>query len=200
MKKIIFSLFFLLFTSTFVYALTFSDVSEDHYYYDAVDFLVSTGVVVGNPDGSFEPDDVLNRAEALTMVAKAVYQYKELDDGVFDEYASEACFSDVLADLWYTEYVCYAFAEGWIVGYSDGDFRPGDDVKFVEALKIVYKGFGFNYDGDDSIWYKPIVDDAASFNYIPLTISAFDQALTRAEIADLLARVIKFEEGDLDDY
>ena len=200
MKKILISCLFVLSTSSVVFAMPFNDVPADHTYVDGIQFLFDRKIVVGNPDGSFEPDDILNRAEGLTMIVRAVFEYYDFNTDSLEQYKNNGCFSDVGPGLWYTKYICFSFSNGWVIGYSDGNYSPGKYVNFVEGLKIIYKGFDFKYIEGAPIWYKYVVEDASLYNYIPITISDFGQYLTRAEMADIIARVIKFYEGDLDDY
>mgnify|MGYP002641319981 CR=1 FL=1 len=46
----------------------FADVSEDAYYYDAVDQMRGMGVMSGYDDGNFGPDDYVTRGQAATML------------------------------------------------------------------------------------------------------------------------------------
>ncbi len=177
--------------SSLVFASTFSDVPSSHYYYDSIQYLVAKGVVVGNGDGSYDPDDILNRAEAMTMISRAVFAYEGTDSTDFDTYESDLCFSDVDTEEWYNKYVCHAFAKGWVIGYGDGTFGPGNNVAFAEALKMVYMSFGFNYEEDEYAWYQPVMDNADLCNYIPDTVYYYNQSITRAEISDVLARIIE---------
>lgn len=51
--------------------VTFSDVSADAWYYDAVTTAVKAGYCAGYEDGTFKPNATITRAEAAVMIAKA---------------------------------------------------------------------------------------------------------------------------------
>jgi hypothetical protein len=108
----------------------FTDLSFLDGHYDAISSLVEMEIFEGYPDGSFDADGVINRAELLKILIEA----RGIDP---DENAYKNCFPDVRED-WYAKYVCYAKEQNWIAGYPDGTYRPGDTVNKVEALKILF--------------------------------------------------------------
>jgi len=171
------------------------DVSG-HKYEDAIMYIYDNGIVGGYPDGSYQPDRTINRAELLKIVVEA--NYGEEDFGV---YSDDECFNDVPANTWFTPYVCFAKHQGIVEGYPDGTFKPGQEVNFVEALKITTVGFGHEYSEGDP-WYKDTVDYASSVNAIPLDITAFGQSFTRGQMADMITRILKYQnsQATLDEY
>lgn len=175
----------------------FTDVVKSDLYYDSISHLEDQGFIVGYDDGSFGYDLEINRAELLKLVVEARYDGDDKD--FLDVYNSANCFDDVPAGEWFTKYVCFAAKQEWIVGYDDDTFRPGQHITFVEALKIVMEVFDVPY-LEASPWYKDLVDAAAEDNLIPLTIDSFNKKVTRSEVADMLARKLKFDEGELDDF
>lgn len=110
----------------------FSDVPEGHAFRDDVEYLVRAGVVHGNPDGKFYPDRTVNRAEFLKMVYLAA--------GRTPKAIYAGCFSDVQRGSWYESYVCDAAARenGFVQGYPDKTFKPGNPVNRIEALKMAF--------------------------------------------------------------
>lgn len=175
------------------FATTFSDVSQDAFYYDSVQYLTDIGAVSGYSDGTFGYNLTLNRAEMLKMiVASKNISYINIRP-------PSKCFNDLSTTAWYYQYVCYAKEFGWVAGYSDGTFKPSQQVTFVEALKMVLEAY--NYDVPlSNPWYKSYVETASTFNVIPLTIKSFNLPLKRSEMADLLTRVKKNSLGELADF
>ncbi len=103
------------------------DISQDHVNFYAISWLYQKGIIQGYPDGTFKGDNAVNRAELVKMV-------------VGDAAGNESnCFPDV-KDEWFAKYVCYAKSQGWIAGYPDGTFKPGNNVNRVEAIKIIING------------------------------------------------------------
>ena len=106
---------------------SFTDVSEDAWYAEAVNTLASLGMVSGVGDGQFAPDRAITRAEFATMAMGFAY----LETG------GENHFSDVSRSDWFYEYVVSAAGYGWISGYPDGTFRPGNTITRGEVTTIV---------------------------------------------------------------
>ena len=193
------SLFAILLTFTLTpvaFAATFSDVADNQMYSTAIEFLSTSGIVQGYPDGSFGPDLILNRAELLKIISEGSAKISNQDSGIFDSYSSTKCFSDVKADQWYTKYICYAKANNWVVGYQNGKyFKPDQKVTFVEALKMAFKAFNLNYNETSDPWYHDLVDQASQANYIPFNVNGFNIGLRRDQMADLVARILKTNAG-----
>lgn len=108
----------------------FTDLSFMDSHYDAISSLVEAGIFQGYPDGTFQPNGVINRAELLKILIEG-------QDISVDANLYKNCFPDVKEE-WYAKYVCYAKHKGWISGYPDGTYKPGNTVNKVEALKILF--------------------------------------------------------------
>lgn len=168
-----------------------SDVSGTTYEV-AINYLVGEGVLEGYPDGTYKPNQTINRAELLKIILEA----SDTDTST----ASNSCFPDVMGDDWYVKYVCAAQAAGIVEGYPDGTFKPAQTVNFVEALKITLLGYGLNTGSATEPWYKQYVDTASGYNMIPLAINAFGQDLSRGEMADMITRLNKNQDGSQSSY
>lgn len=163
---------------------TFPDVNSSHLYYDAITYLSSHNIVQGYPDGTFKPNQTVNRAEMMKILVEA-----NVDGGSLESYSNEKCFPDVPADQWYTKYICYGKTNDWVLGYTDGTFRPNQTITFVEALKITLRAFNLGNNETTDPWYKYNVILASENNYIPFSVSDFNQPVTRAIMADLATRI-----------
>src|SRR3989338_8827261 len=104
-------------------AHTFSDVGDTHLNMPAIEYLVSIGTLQGYEDGTFKPDNTVNRAEIMKILVKG--QGIDPDPATFNH-----CFPDV-NDEWFAVSVCYAKAQGWVSGYPDGNFKPANTVNKV---------------------------------------------------------------------
>lgn len=164
-----------------------------HKYEDAIWYVFNNDIVGGYPDGSYKPDQTINRAELLKVIIEAAYTDE------FESFDSMGCFTDVASSEWYSKYVCFALAEGIVEGYVDGSFKPASQINFVEALKIVMIGFGYGYEVGD-LWYKNIIDQASGLNFIPLDITVFNQAFKRGQMAEMITRIMKYKDDSLNDY
>lgn len=166
----------------------FKDVMSDHVHALALEKMLYAGIINGYQDGTFKPDDKLNRAELLTILTTAT------DADLSGSYGS--CFSDV-TDEWFAPFVCYAKAQGWVNGFEDGSYHPGQNVIKAEALKIVMESFEMTV--PSSVAVDPFVDVPASAWYsgyatlaketgIVSSKSVFEpeHELTRAEFVQMI--------------
>lgn len=192
----------LIFTVMTLPAAAFTDVSEDAFYENSVTFLEDQGIVQGYADGSFGYDKLINRAEMLKILIEA--RVMKMEDDNIGSFSKESCFEDIKAGEWYTKYVCFAKNQGFISGYSDNTFRPNDKINFVEGVKMLTTINGVAHFNEsefpDSPWFFVYVDAAAAANTIPLSINSFEQKLTRAEMADMVARLYHHVTGDLEEF
>jgi len=164
-----------------------------HKYETAIWYVYNNDIVQGYEDGSYKPDNTINRAELLKIIVESAY------DDEFESYDNQGCFTDVAASQWYSKYVCFAEDQYIVEGYGDGSFRPAEEINFVEALKLAMIGFGMGYEAGDP-WYKNIVDEASEGNMIPLDVDKFNDIMTRGQIAEMITRIMKYEDETLEDY
>lgn len=177
----------------------FNDVFSDSPYFEALTYLKENGIVKGYDDGTFKPDSTINRAELMKIIVAAAYDEDAITNcSAF--YASQSSFeiklfTDVVfamvggnAPPWYFDYVCVGKHEGFVSGYPDGSFKPGNQINFAEAAKIITKRANMSLvEGDP--WYKVYIDVLDNANAIPTTITAFDQKITRGEMAEIIYRL-----------
>lgn len=115
---------------------SFSDVPDDAWYATAVKTLASLGMMDGYPDGTFRPDEPITRAEFATV--GLAFAYDPID--------ADCSYYDVSASAWYHTYVAQATTYGWIGGYPDNTFRPGNNITRVEVCVIVNNMLGRDAD------------------------------------------------------
>ena len=184
-------------------ALAFSDVSENHRYQKAVQYMQENDIVEGYTDGSFKPDNQINRAELLKIIIESKFSDEEITSAL-NEYKSKnywyADLPDVDINAWYAPYVRIGVREGIVRGYPDNTFRPENSVNFVEALKMMLKAYNIEYNEQIQPWFRGSVEKAAELNLNPLDITSFDLNITRAQMAEMISRTIKQQEGKLDEY
>ncbi|MDP7477283.1 MAG: S-layer homology domain-containing protein [Candidatus Peribacteraceae bacterium] len=89
------------------------------------------GIIRGYPNGTFQPDAPINRAEAL----KILFLASKLEPFDYDDYSGR--FIDVDDDAWYAKHIEDALSYEFVEGYSDGTFRPNQSITRAEAAKIV---------------------------------------------------------------
>ncbi len=157
--------------------ITFTDVFPSHRNYEAIRFLTYLGVLEGYDDGSFLPNESINRAELMKVMV-----YGWLGQAP-DAETYRDCFPDV-TDEWYAPYVCYAYEEGWVQGYVDGYFHPENTVSKVEALKMIIESYGVDVPENASVADLPYDGVYSSAWYAPYLVTAYDMGLLEEESGD----------------
>lgn len=118
---------------------TCPDVDENAWYYDEVTRLLATGIMTGDIEGTFRPDDYITRAEvAVIAVRLSGYIAKALGVNVKPS-ESDIKLIDVYADDWFYEAVYAAVKYGLITGDTEGTFRPLDNITRAEFASIIVR-------------------------------------------------------------
>lgn len=172
----------------------FPDVPDNHPLKNHIEELVRIGVINGNPDGTFAPEENVNRAAMMKMLYEAT--------GKTPDPLSVRCFPDVVIGSWYEPYVCDAAARRYVNGYPNGMFGPDLPIKKVEAMKMIANVFDIplqdvtnenrdivNFaDISLSAWYTQYVLTAYMTGILPIPGEQGarfypDKEITRAEAA-----------------
>lgn len=186
---------------------SFPDVPASHANAEAIAYVRAEGIVEGYPDGTFRPDQTINRAEFVKILIGA--DYAKSTGKAYDHFAaynslSTDCFhfsdnpsveprfmfSDVSSEAWYALPICRAYEYYWVHGYPDGTFRPTGSINFVEAAKILASVFDLPAD-KMPIWYEGYVRALEKKRAIPVSITSFSHSITRGEMAEMIYRLKK---------
>ena len=111
-----------------------SDI-QGHWAEAFIQSLVNKQFVSGFPDGTFKPETVLTRAQFAAVLAKT-----------FDLPAKRppSTFADVPSSFWGAAAIAKANAMGFIAGFPDGTFRPGQNLTRVQAIVALVNGLGLS--------------------------------------------------------
>lgn len=179
------------------FAISFSDTEND-IHKEAITYLENNNIINGYPDGTFQPNRTLNRAELLKLAVLATHANGKFDYPTFAAYHN--CFPDV-KDEWFASYVCFAKSHGWVQGYSDGKFHPEKEVNKVEAIKMITQVNELTTDKDTTLNFKDILQNAWYFQYLQIAASHNlleetgdyffpEKGMTRGSTAEVLYRLI----------
>ncbi len=117
-----------------------ADISQT----EAVDMLTALNVIEGYEDGSFQPDEIVTRAE----MAKMIYVIRNGGSDVVTQYEGyKTPFTDVEnVNHWAKGYIAYCYANGIIAGTSATTFEPDRAVTGQEAAKMALVLIGYDPD------------------------------------------------------
>lgn len=120
----------------------FTDVSEDSWYYEYVDFVAEKGYFAGTSATTFSPDVTMTRAMFVTVLAR-------LDDADVDN--SISSFVDVPTDTWYTGSVTWASENGIVSGVGDNHFNPEQAITRQEMCVIMDRFINYYGEKTDQV-------------------------------------------------
>ncbi|MDF9409626.1 MAG: Cellulosome-anchoring protein precursor [Pelotomaculum sp. PtaB.Bin013] len=112
-------------------AQTFSDVPGGHWAYGVIEAAAQNGLFKGYPDGTFNPDGSITRAEAIALLMR-------LSGGALTDKTVEI--ADVPAGHWAYQQVATAVQAGLVELSADKSFKPdvifqrGEMAKSLSAL------------------------------------------------------------------
>lgn len=108
----------------------------------AITQLINLGVLSGYPDGSFQPDGLLTRAQFAKIAVCMLGAEKEAT-----ALSGNDIFSDVGNEHWASGYINCIAQKGIINGYPDGSFGAEEKITYAQAITILVRLLG--YDGQD---------------------------------------------------
>ncbi len=144
---------------TIANAADFTDDSEISYK-EAVDVMTAIGVIDGYDDGSFDPDGILTREEAATLITRML-----LGDEADSLSSSSSSFADVDASRWSSPYIEYCVSLGIIAGAGDGNFYPAEQLTGYAFAKMLLIALGYDADREGytgTSWTVNVASDATS--------------------------------------
>ena len=120
-------------------ASDFTDVHENDWYYDSVQYVSKNKLMTGLNETTFGPIDPLARAQFAVILHRMNGE---------PEVPYSARFHDVGAGLWYTNAILWAADTQVVTGYSNGNFGPGDLINREQMALMMYRYA--NYKGYDT--------------------------------------------------
>lgn len=116
-------------------ANSFTDISNSKNK-EAIETLYELGVIDGYSKTKFGPKLTLSRAEACTVMVRALYGDKIV-------YWTNS-FTDVPARAWYAPYVDVAVYYDIMHGHSATTFAPDEDITYDQMATLVLNALGYN--------------------------------------------------------
>lgn len=186
-KTILPLLIFILSFSYIAQAQFFTDTPFTHEHSKAIEYVREQGIVQGYDDRTFRPNNPINRAEFLKILLES------------DSQSTNNCtqntksFPDVQSTDWFFQYVQDATSCSIIEGYPDKTFKPGNEITYSEAAKIVVKTL-FRQDSDKynsptSTWYEPYTTYLSNLKAYPRQDMQPADLITRAEMSEIIFQI-----------
>lgn len=108
----------------------FPDVPMNYWAAENVRFVYENGIMTGDAEGSFRPDDSITREEWAKVVLSAF----AIDTG-----DGECDFEDADKSEWYYGFVAKAYMLGIVNGYDENRFGTGQTLTREDAVVMMYR-------------------------------------------------------------
>jgi len=153
---------------TWTQANPFPDVALQNWHNNAISVMTSGGTILGMPDGSFEPDRSITRAEFAAITSRFVEHSYDGDD----------LFSDI-SGHWAQNYINSVGSLGWVIGSGGDTYEPNRNITRAEAATVVNRILGrhpehisdllpemnvWSDNADQSAWYYLAIQEATNSN------------------------------------
>ena len=119
------------------YILTFRDVKDTDWFYDAVRFVLENGLMVGTGTDTFEPELLVTRSMLVTILHRLENQPSALNGN----------FTDVMPDDYYYDAVAWAQQNGIILGIDETKFGPNESITREQFATILYRYYLYKNNG-----------------------------------------------------
>ena len=173
----------------------FTDLGENQWYHDYIDYAVEHGLLEGTSPTTMEPNATLTRAQ----LAQVLYNL-EAKPAV----TGDVPFEDVAEGQWYYAAILWANQEGVVNGMSPDTFEPNEDISRQDLALMLYRYAGeptvtgdldgFKDAGQVGAWAEEAITWAVEGGIIdgmtPTTLEPTGTA-TRAQAAAMLQRFLE---------
>ncbi len=103
--------------------LPFPDVDEKRWSSKEIAALFQAKIIQGNPDGSFQPERPVTRAE-FAVIASRFAGLSDTEDNKFTD----------IENHWAKQSIISSAEKNWIKGYADGTFCPDNTIIRCEVM------------------------------------------------------------------
>lgn len=188
--------------------VNFSDI-QDHWAKDCILQLAQRQLAAGYPDGSFQPDRTVSRAEFAALI-QAAFPNRDI-------VRNPLRFGDVFATHWASIAIQFAYQTRFVAGYPDYLFKPDAPMLRVQAIASISSGLHYPVPAQPEALLTQYFDDAKEIpdyavngiaaatgqrlvvNYPHVRELRPNHSLTRGELAALLCRALRIYSVS-DDY
>ena len=163
---------------------SYADVtSEDNK--EAIEVMQAVGVMVGDTNGNFNPDQKVTRGEMAVVMANL------LNLKVEDFVGAKIPFTDV--PEWAVPYVAACYADGITAGISATQYGFNYEVTTAQAALMMMKALGYFQNAKDfgSDWQVATVKQGSKIEIFDGITSGASAAMTRNEVAQIALNTLE---------
>lgn len=138
----------------------YQDLPKNAVYAEAVERVISLGLMDCTGNNIFSPGEDVTRAEfaKLIAIAAGLSDEAEVIKGI-------TLYSDAPADNEYNGYINVAISKGLMAGLADGKFHSNDPVTYAQAVTGMVRALGYTDDDIPGVWPKNYIEKAKSLGF-----------------------------------
>lgn len=178
--------------------ITFPDI-QGNWARTFIEALAARGVIKGFPDGTFRPDEPVTRAQFAAMIRQAFPRTAK---------RPSTQFVDVPTSFWGFEAIQSAYRTGFLEGYPNNIFLPGQNIPRVQVLVSLASGLELSPPAQVATVLNTNFQDAAQIpnfartqvasatvnqlvvNYPDVALLNPNQVATRADVAAFIYQAL----------
>ncbi len=126
-------------------AASFPDVDANADYAEAIDYVSKEGIIVGDSNGNFNPNQTVTRAQMAAIICRMLGETEGME--------KKEDFPDVPTSHWANAYISKAVELGIVSGYKDGTFGPSSNVSYEQAVTMIVRAIGESENAQESGGY-----------------------------------------------
>lgn len=147
--------------------------------------LQSLGIVSGDENSNFNPDDTVKRSEAAKLLMEA-FAY----DAEYPQRETE--FDDVPDSHWASGYIQEACDIGYIQGVGEGNYAPDDEITLEQACTLMIRALGYELFTTEYGGYpNGYMYYARELDLVNRIDTANTEYVTRGELAYIIASALE---------
>ena len=164
-------------------AASYADVTSEENV-EAIEVLKAVGIMVGDEDGNFNPDQNVTRNEMAVVMCN-------LMDYTVASYKGTSPFTDV--PTWAEPYVAACYTNGLTAGTSDTTYGGNDIVTTGQAALMLEKALGyFQYQADyGSDWLVEATKQGSIAGLFEDVDTGATEALSRNDVAQMVLNALE---------
>ena len=164
-------------------AASYADVTSEENV-EAIEVLQAVGIMVGDEDGNFNPDQNVTRNEMAVVMCN-------LMDYTVASYKGTSPFTDV--PTWAEPYVAACYTNGLTAGTSDTTYGGNDIVTTGQAALMLEKALGyFQYQADyGSDWLVEATKQGSIAGLFEDVDTGATEALSRNDVAQMVLNALE---------
>ena len=163
---------------------SYADVTSKHNQ-EAIEVMQAIGVMVGDTNGNFNPDQKVTRGEMAVVMANL------LNLNVKDFIGAKTPFTDV--PEWAVPYVAACYADGITAGISATQYGFNYEVTTAQAALMMMKALGYFQNAKDfgSDWQVATVKQGSKIELFDGIEAGASAAMTRNEVAQIALNTLE---------